>query len=70
MSSRRDALLEHPHSPLGACVEPVFLLLGSDGAHGSWILDLLPMVTFTQDTCAPAFVGERVLASRAMNDPG
>lgn len=70
MSSRREALLEHPLSPLRIRVEPVFLLLGSDGIHGPWILDLLPTVTFTQDTCVPAFVGERVLASRAMNDPG
>lgn len=72
MSSRSDALLEHPLPPLRVWMELGFLLSyhGSRGVHGVWVGDLLPTPAFTQGAAAPAFLIERVLAGRAMYDPG
>jgi len=60
ISSRSDALLEHPLPPLRVRMELGSLLRGhtSGGAHGVRLL------------CAPAFLVERVLASRAVYNPG
>jgi hypothetical protein len=68
MSSRCHALLEDPLPPLRVCVELCFLRLGSDGIHGS-VVDLLPTLRFTQDTCTFEFLVERILASSTMYDP-
>ena len=48
-------------------------LLGDHGGatvHSVRVGDLLHASTFTQVTAAPAFLIERVLASRAVYDPG
>ena len=72
MSSRSDRLLDHPLPPLGVWVGFRLLLrnYSSGGVHGVWVGNLLPARIFTQTTCAPAFLLEWVLASRAMYDPG
>jgi len=69
MSSRCDALLEDPLSPLRVYVDLSFLILGSDGVHGSSVVDPLPTLPFTQDTWTPEFLVERVLASSTMYNP-
>jgi hypothetical protein len=68
MSSRSDALLEHPLSPLRVRIEPGFLFR-SVAVQGIRVDDLLGTPTFAEVTRAPAFLVERVLASRAMYDP-
>ncbi len=72
MSARSDALLKHPLPPLRVRMELGCLRSyhGSGGVHGIRMGDLLRASTFTQVTPALTFLIERVLASRAVYDPG
>lgn len=72
ISSRNDAFLKHPLPPFRVRVELGCLhsYHGSGGVHGIRVDDLLRASTFTQVTPALAFLIERVLASRAVYDPG
>jgi len=72
MSPGSETLLEHPLPPLRVRIGLGSLFLGhrSGGVHGVRVGYFVPAYTFTQDACAPAFLVERVLAGRAMYDPG